>query len=355
MLSQFSSLQSSQETLSTLATDTGGEAFLDTNDFAPAFTQSPERHVGVLPARLQQHEPRAGREVPPHQGEAEERIARLQARGARRLLRELRLRAPREGGSPAPTRGRDQLRRVVNGSSRRRDDELVPDRERTRSTCRCRLPCPARTVHAPAPTAKDNKNATLDLLGVMTDEQGRVVGKIQDTMQIPATQTADLAGKELQYQSGVTLPAGHFKVKVAVRENTDGTLGTFEFPITIPDLKHDRRQGEPDRAEHAAALRARRRTRTRRPWRGRTSRRIRRTRRRRWRWLPEPARRRQPGVRQSEPESTAARRPGNRAEPDARRDAGPADVLLLRGLRSDDSTRPARRSCTRASRSIAAA
>jgi hypothetical protein len=26
-------------------------------------------------------------------------------------------------------------------------------------------------------------------------------------------------------------------VKVAVRENTDGTMGTFEFPITIPDLK----------------------------------------------------------------------------------------------------------------------
>jgi hypothetical protein len=41
----------------------------------------------------------------------------------------------------------------------------------------------------------------------------------------------------LQYQSGVTLPAGHFKVKVAVRENADGTMGTFEFPITIPDLK----------------------------------------------------------------------------------------------------------------------
>jgi hypothetical protein len=96
---------------------------------------------------------------------------------------------------------------------------------------------PGSYVHAPAPTAKDNKNATIDLLGVMTDEQGRVVGKIQDAMQIPSAQTADLAGKELQYQSGVTLPAGHFKVKVAVRENTDGTLGTFEFPITIPDLK----------------------------------------------------------------------------------------------------------------------
>src|SRR5262249_39277976 len=61
--------------------------------------------------------------------------------------------------------------------------------------------------------------------------------KISDTMQIPATQVADLQNKQVQYQSGVTLPAGHYNVKVAVRENTDGTMGTFEFPISIPDLK----------------------------------------------------------------------------------------------------------------------
>ena len=35
----YSSLNSSQETLTTLAADTGGQAFLDTNDFAPAFTR----------------------------------------------------------------------------------------------------------------------------------------------------------------------------------------------------------------------------------------------------------------------------------------------------------------------------
>ena len=39
MISQFSSLNASQETLTTLAADTGGQAFLDTNDFGPAFTR----------------------------------------------------------------------------------------------------------------------------------------------------------------------------------------------------------------------------------------------------------------------------------------------------------------------------
>ena len=104
------------------------------------------------------------------------------------------------------------------------------------------------------------QNASIDLLGVVTDEQGRSVGRIRDTMQIPAAQVADLATKQLQYQSGVTLPAGHFKVKVAVRENTDGAMGTFEFPITIPDLKAEPLKVSPDRVQHAAALHARRRS-----------------------------------------------------------------------------------------------
>src|SRR5262249_11533277 len=39
VLSQYDTNFASQETLVTLATDTGGKAFLDTNDFAPAFTK----------------------------------------------------------------------------------------------------------------------------------------------------------------------------------------------------------------------------------------------------------------------------------------------------------------------------
>src|SRR6185503_11960473 len=90
----------------------------------------------------------------------------------------------------------------------------------------------------PAAGAADKRTTSLDLLGAVIDEQGRSVGRIRDTMQFTAEQLAAIGEKSVQYQSGVTnLPAGHFKVKVAVRENTDGVMGTFEFPITIPDLK----------------------------------------------------------------------------------------------------------------------
>ena len=48
---------------------------------------------------------------------------------------------------------------------------------------------------------------------------------------------ATLAGRQVLYQSGVTLPPGRFVVKVVVRENTSGTIGSFEAPIVVPQLR----------------------------------------------------------------------------------------------------------------------
>ena len=36
----------------------------------------------------------------------------------------------------------------------------------------------------------------------------------------------------------MTLPPGRFSLKVVVRENTSGLLGSFEAPVIVPELKH---------------------------------------------------------------------------------------------------------------------
>ena len=46
-----------------------------------------------------------------------------------------------------------------------------------------------------------------------------------------------LAGRQVLYQTGVTLPPGRFSVKVVVRENTGGGIGSFEAPILVPQLR----------------------------------------------------------------------------------------------------------------------
>jgi hypothetical protein len=93
---------------------------------------------------------------------------------------------------------------------------------------------PGSALPPPAATAKDK--ATLDVLGMVRDEQGRPVGRIRQTVPLPGD-AGTLQGKQLLYQSGVTLPPGRFALKVVVRENVNGEIGSFEAPVIVPELK----------------------------------------------------------------------------------------------------------------------
>ena len=55
-----------QETLVTLASDTGGRAFLDSNDFTQGLQRRAAGHLDLLPSRLSQHQSREGRPLPAH-------------------------------------------------------------------------------------------------------------------------------------------------------------------------------------------------------------------------------------------------------------------------------------------------
>ena len=236
MISQYSSLNASQETLSTLAGDTGGQAFLDTNDFGPAFTRvQRDMSAYYLLGYSSSNDSKDGKyrrisvklknttngykiEARPGYYATSDFAHLAKEDRARQLQDEI---AAAVSSTDLPVVATTTWFRIAANKY------YVP----------VSLAIPGSAVKVPTQAIQDRKNATIDLLGVVTDEQGRAVGKIQDTMQIPAAQAADLQNKQLQYQSGVTLPAGHFSVKVAVRENADGMMGTFEFPISIPDLK----------------------------------------------------------------------------------------------------------------------
>ncbi|MEO7190877.1 MAG: VWA domain-containing protein [Vicinamibacterales bacterium] len=236
MLSQFSSLNSSQETLSTLASDTGGQAFLDTNDFGPAFTRvlrdmSAYYLLGYSSSNSAQD------------GKFRKISVKLKnTTSGYRLEARNGYYAPADFAHLKKDDKERQLQEQIASAVSLTDVPVVASTAWFRtSSDRFYVPVslavPGSSIRVPTDPALDRKNASFDLLGVVTDEQGRSVGRIRDTMQIPAAQVAELANKQIQYQSGVTLPSGHFKVKVAVRENADGAMGTFEFPIVIPDLK----------------------------------------------------------------------------------------------------------------------
>ncbi len=86
---------------------------------------------------------------------------------------------------------------------------------------------------------KGAKQATeLDFIAEVRDARARPAATVRDT--IPLKMAADLAGqvsrKSIQYDTGVTLAPGKYKLKFVARENGEGKTGTFEEPFTVPDL-----------------------------------------------------------------------------------------------------------------------
>src|SRR5262249_5723012 len=60
---------------------------------------------------------------------------------------------------------------------------------------------------------------------------------IRDTITVPPANTDSLASRQVLYRTSVTLPPGRFSVKIVVRENADGQMGTFETALVVPELK----------------------------------------------------------------------------------------------------------------------
>jgi hypothetical protein len=87
-----------------------------------------------------------------------------------------------------------------------------------------------------APLRNSQQKSTLDVLGVIRDEQGRPVGRMRETLDVGAD-AGGQPSRQVLYQSGLTLPPGRFAVKVVVRENAGGAMGSFETGVFVPDLR----------------------------------------------------------------------------------------------------------------------
>lgn len=86
---------------------------------------------------------------------------------------------------------------------------------------------------------KGAKQATeLDFIAEVFDSRNRSAAAVRDT--IPLKVSTGVAGqltqKSIQYDTGVTLTPGSYKLRFVARENGEGKVGTFETPFTVPDL-----------------------------------------------------------------------------------------------------------------------
>ena len=233
----FQQLNQSQETLTTLSADTGGRAFTDTNDFGDAFARVQNDLAAYYLLGYSSTNPaRDGR------------FRRIQVRVNRPDLKALQVEARPgyyAGRSFANTSNRDREAQLDDQLSAAVSSTDVPmvlgtgyfrQQGNDRGGDRFYVPIAMAVPGFAVPVAEKATEVQLDVKGEVRDEQGRVIGRIRETIKVPSGGADTLAGRQVFYQSGLTLPPGRFVVKVVLRENTGGGVGSFEAPIVVPQL-----------------------------------------------------------------------------------------------------------------------
>ncbi len=220
-----------QEVLATLSSDTGGKAFFDNNDFAPAFAQVQNDTASYYMLGFRSTDT---------------------ARDGKYRKLEIRVNRPDVRLSYRPGYYAPADYRHATGEQRERDLEaaLASDLPETdmsvylqpfffrdtkgRYTMPVALLVPGSQI--PFKQGGDRDKATLDVIGNIKDAQGHVLQQARDTVKLAINQAQQVARKNIQYSTGFTLPPGVYHLKFVVRENETGKLGSFETDVRVPDL-----------------------------------------------------------------------------------------------------------------------
>ena len=235
MTRQFSRLASTQDTLTTIAEDTGGRAFFDANAFGDVF----QRVVADTSAYYVLGYSSTNR-----------------AQDGR--YRRIKVTVKRAGVKLEYRSGyyasRDFAHLTKDDRERELQDQLVADLSATDistyvSAAYFRLADNRYFVslsivvpgyQLPISATTDKSRATLDILGLVRDQQQRPVGRVRDTVRLSTDAAESLRRKVVQYETGLEMPAGTFHVKFVVRENQSGAVGSYETDIVVPDVRSQR-------------------------------------------------------------------------------------------------------------------
>jgi VWFA-related protein len=229
---QFTKLGAQQETLQTLAGDTGGTAFTDSNDFGEAFTKVGKDISSYYILGFSSSNPNK-----------DGRFRRIRVRVKVKADYKIEARngyyAERDYAHTGKTDRETLLQEQLTAPLPITDVPVFVSAGWFRLAAdRYYVPVSLAVPGTALPASKDKptEKMTLDVAGFVRDERGAPVGRIRDTLTIPPTPEG-VAAKQVLYQTGMTLPPGTFSVKLVVRENVNGKMGSFETSIFVPELK----------------------------------------------------------------------------------------------------------------------
>lgn len=232
MQQQYDQNFAATETLTTLANDTGGKAFLDTNDFSGAFRKVQEDTSAYY--------------LIGYRSSNRDRDGRFRKITVRTSLKEVKLDyrsgyyAGRDFAHANKEEREEQLQTELDNESPAMDVTVYVSAAFFRlDAARFFVPVsvvvPGREI--PFVQGGDQDKATLDVLGQVRDPGSKLpIASVRETVKLAVEQSQKVARKNVQYNTGFVLAPGAYQVKFVVRENQTGRMGSFEADITVPDL-----------------------------------------------------------------------------------------------------------------------
>ena len=232
VLNDLSNNAGTQDTLSTLASDTGGKAFFDSNDFTAVFSQVQKdssayyvlgftstnalkdgrfRHLKV---QLNRQDLKLDYRSGYYAGRDFEHLNR--ADREQQIQDEL-----------ASELSQTDVAVYAGAAYFRQDD--------THYYLSVSLVIPGSQI--PFVQEKDKDNATIDVIGEVRADGKFAVGHLRDTVKLALDSAQQVRRKNVQYNTGFLLAPGSYHLKFVVRENQSGRMGSFETDVQIPDLR----------------------------------------------------------------------------------------------------------------------
>ena len=240
---ESASRHNSRETLSTLASDTGGRSFFDLGDFSDVFKKIQSDSPGYYLIGYYSTDTRANGAWRRVKVKVEFKGARVQAREG--------YYAPHNFGQATSEDRERQLMDAMHDESPRVELPVALE------TCYFRLddknilvPIAAKLPSSALAWAqkRGRRQAVFDFAAEVRDAANtKVIAALRD--QITVTLAADrfdqLQKQSLVYQGGVVLGPGVYKLKFLVRENESGRIGSFEEDLNLPPAQHDKLELSP--------------------------------------------------------------------------------------------------------------
>ncbi len=223
-----------QDALTTLAEDTGGKAFFDVNEFGEVFTQVVQDttayyligYTSTNPAR-------------------DGRYRRIRVTVTRPELQQVKLEyrpgyfAPRDFAHAGRDEREVQLQEFLLSDLPPTDLPVHAAAGYFRiGEHRYFVPLwlivPGSQV--PLSTSATRERATLDVFGVVRNARQQPVAWIRDTVRLNVEAAQNVRRKNVQYETNFELPPGVYRLKLVVRENHDGTIGSLDTTLVVPDV-----------------------------------------------------------------------------------------------------------------------